>query len=328
MGKGGNMKIVFFGTPNYVIPIIENLHKEFKERSESPISAVVTQEPKLSGRNQEKTFSPVDTWAFQRKKPVFFNPMDIVRENIPADIGVLASFGKIIPEAVIKHFRYGIVNIHPSLLPLWRGSSPIQASILSGEKITGVTFMKLDPLLDHGPVISSFKEEINDADNSESLRYRLFERAAEVLTGLIPAYINGKVKLKPQDHEKATFTKQLTKEDGHIASDILNLLINNKEEKPIDINIPWMKVDGKPIAVASTPTNIFNFIRSMYPWPEAWTTVNIKGQKLRLKLLKSHLSHSVQDVTVKKLIIDEVQLEGKSPVSWKQFLEGYPQTSF
>ncbi|KKQ55246.1 MAG: hypothetical protein US75_C0027G0007, partial [Candidatus Woesebacteria bacterium GW2011_GWC1_38_13] len=79
------MKIVFFGTPDYVVPFLENLHKAFKARSESPIASVVTQEPKLAGRDQVKTFSPVDKWAYEHKKPIFFDPLDIVSYNISAD---------------------------------------------------------------------------------------------------------------------------------------------------------------------------------------------------------------------------------------------------
>src|SRR3972149_7895979 len=145
------MHIVFFGTPDYVVSVLEKLHKEFKAKTEPPIAALVTQEPKLSGRKQFNSFSPVDTWAYQHKKLIFFDPIDIVNKNIAADIGVLASFGKIIPDAVINHFKYGIINIHPSLLPNWRGSSPVQASIISGEKTTGVTFMKLHPLFVPAP---------------------------------------------------------------------------------------------------------------------------------------------------------------------------------
>src|SRR5581483_6897875 len=111
------LKVIFFGTPDYVIPILENLHKYYK------VVGVVTQPPKLAGRHQEKTFSAVDTWAYKHKLNIihFWD-----QELPPADLGVVASYGKIIPQEIINHFKYGILNIHPSLLPKYRGASPIQ----------------------------------------------------------------------------------------------------------------------------------------------------------------------------------------------------------
>ena len=324
------MKIVFFGTPNYVVPVLEALHKALKNRGESPIAAVVTQEPKLSGREQQKTFSPVDAWAYQHKKPIYFNPMDIVTENIDAEIAVLASFGKIIPDEVIKYFKYGIINIHPSLLPQWRGASPIQATIVSGQKETGVTFMKLDPLLDHGEIISQFKDEVFDTDNNESLRTRLFERASNVLVDLIPAYTSGKIKTKPQEHDKATFTKQLKKEDGFIPPKYLEAELSGKTRRD-KWEISWMKVDNKSYYSQPTVYNVFSFIRAMEPWPGAWTSVKVgndTSQAKRLKILKAHLSNLQTTTNGPQLMLDEVQLEGKSPVSWRQFTEGYPNAKF
>ena len=317
-----NMKIVFFGTPDYVVPFLENLHKAFKARSESPIASVVTQEPKLAGRDQVKTFSPVDKWAYEHKKPIFFDPLDIVSYNISADIGILASYGKIIPESVINHFRYGIVNIHPSLLPLWRGSSPIQASIVSGEKITGVTFMKLDPLLDHGPIISQFKDEILETDDSLSLRSRLFERASEAIPSLITAYINGKVKTHPQDHEKATFTRELKKEDGFIPPEILSATLQGATFQG-----EWKISFVKNYSLVPSAQCLARFIRAMEPWPGAWSEIKISRYKdikrLRLKILKAHVEEKSNVI-----VLDSVQLEGKSPVTWKQFSEGYPEAIF
>ncbi len=327
------MKIVFFGTPDYVVPILDTLHKSFKQRTESPVAAVVTQAPKLVGREQVKTFSPVDKWAYGHKKPIYFNPIDVVNNNIQADIGVLASYGKIIPEAVIKHFRHGIINIHPSLLPLWRGSSPIQASIVSGEKTTGVSFMKLDPLLDHGPIISQFKDEITESDTFLTLRTRLFNRASEAFPSLIRAYIAGKTKVKEQDHNKATFTRQLKKEDGFIPPEILSITLQEVPFKDTVFKggweIPWIK----NYSLVPNAYCLERFIRAMDPWPGAWTQVKISGYKdtriLRLKILKAHLEKTKKLVpSAYYLVPDLVQLEGKSPVSWKQFCEGYPNFTF
>src|SRR3972149_4127019 len=154
------MKIVFFGTPEYVLPVLEELHKKIKRKIGSPIVGVVTQSPKPAGREKKITFSPVDAWAHKRKIPIYYKLSDLLGKRIVADLGVLAAYGEIIPEAVIKNFKYGIINLHPSLLPKFRGASPVQAAIVSGKPVTGVTVIKLDAKLDHGPIVSQFKEEI------------------------------------------------------------------------------------------------------------------------------------------------------------------------
>lgn len=289
------MKIIFFGTPEYVVQILSKLAKSHE------ITAVVTQPPKPVGREQFKKYSPVDDWAHKRSLaasggkrniPIFFN---FDKPFPEADLGVCAAYGKIIPQRVIGLFKFGILNIHPSLLPKYRGASPISTAIANGDTETGVTIIKMDEKMDHGPIVTFFKEEILPNDTTDSLRGRLFERAGDVLIQLIPAYISGKVKPKEQNEKEATFTKVLTREDG---------FINLKE---------------KNLGEAE------RFLRAMTPWPGAWTLLRLsatEGQaSKRLKLLKAHLEKG-------KLILDEVQLEGKDPVSWKQFKEGYPKVDF
>lgn len=271
------MKIIFFGTPEYVVPILSKLAKNHE------IVAVVTQPPKPVGREQFKKYSPVDDWAHKRNVLIFFQ---FDKPFPEADLGICAAYGKIIPETVIKQFKFGILNIHPSLLPKYRGASPISSAIANGDMETGVTIIKMDKEMDHGPIITQFKEDINPEDTTDTLRSRLFERSAQVLIDLIPNYLKGKIKIKKQNEKEATFTKVLTREDGFI----------HLKEK--------------------TPKEAERFIRAMNPWPGAWT--RLENQK-RLKLLKAHLEEG-------KLILDEVQLEGKDPVSWKQFKKGYPKS--
>jgi methionyl-tRNA formyltransferase len=320
------MHIVFFGTPDYVVPVVDSLLKHFRTNAnQHPISAVVTQSPKPSGRDQFLTYSPIDEWAYDRKIPKYFNPNDVIKEQINADIGVLASYGQFIPEPVIKYLRYGILNIHPSLLPLWRGASPVQASIISGEVKTGVSIIKLDNKLDHGPIVSQFKDEILETDTTESLRKRLFERSAKVIPTLIEAYIAGKITPKNQDEKSATFTRQIKKEDAFIDPKGIIAAMNGKT-----IRKKWIVNFIKDFTIHYSPITIHQFIRTMDPWPGAWSTIAI-SKKLedirRLKIIKSSLFQS--PVTNRQsLLLDTVQLEGKSPVSWKQFVEGYPEAKF
>ena len=289
MGGGrAGLKIVFFGTPDYVLPILTAVHKEFVTGpGKSPIVAVVTQSPKPVGRKQFLTYSPVDKWAHEHKVPIYYSAQDLLKENLDAELGVLASYGEIITRDVINLFPQGILVIHPSLLPQYRGASPVPAAIKNGDTKTGVTILRMDEKMDHGPIITQFKEDIMPTDTSDVLRNRLFAKSAEVLVETITPYIKGKIKPKKQDDETATYTKLVTKQDGFID---LKLKSASEAER---------------------------FIRAMFPWPGAWTY--LPNQK-RLKLLKSHIEND-------KLILDEVQMEGKLPVTAKQFDEAYPQFS-
>jgi len=326
------MRIVFFGTPNYVLPILESLNKTFKTKGESPIVAVVTQQPKPSGRKQQLEYSPIDTWAHKRKIPIFFSSLDLLKSGIKADIGTLAAYGEIIPKEVINYFPHGILNIHPSLLPEFRGASPVQAAIVTGKNQTGVSIIKMDEQLDHGPIVSQFKEDVLPDDTTATLRSRLFLRSAEVLTTLIPAYLKGKTKLKSQDHDQATITRQIKKDDAFIPSEYFNAAIEGK-----NIDTEWQIPFIKNYPLVPNAHCLERFIRAMHPWPVAWTTVQLnsklktnnplRGKNLkRLKILKAHVEELMPNASC--LVPDIVQLEGKSEVSWQQFTSGYPNFSF
>jgi len=320
------MKIVFFGTPDYVLPVLDALHKAFKPRSlESPIAAVVTQPPKPIGRKQQLEYSPADNWAHKKKIPIFFDPNDIIKNKIQADIGILASYGRIITKDVIDYFPHGILNIHFSLLPELRGAAPIPATLVMGKKDAGVTIFRLDELLDHGQIVLQFTEDIPPEDTTGTLMVRLFVRSAEVLETLIPAYLQGKIKPHEQDHSKATYTREIKKEDAFIPPEFINATLQGLTFKG-----KW-KIDFiRDFEVEPIPEVVERFVRAMQPWPGTWTEVKImdNGQwlKRRLKILKSHLSQPTTHNP--QLVIDEVQLEGKNPVSWKQFQEGYATTTF
>lgn len=286
------MKIVFFGTPEYVVPVAEALRKNFTRKEVDGLRAVVTQAPKAVGRQQQKEHSAVDNWSYKYKIPALFD----LKQVPESDLGVVAAYGKIIPQEIIDKFGYGIINIHPSLLPKYRGASPVQAAIAAGEATTGVTIIKMDAEMDHGPIISQFKQTIDDNDTTESLREKLFERAANFVVDLIPNYLNGKVKAKEQDHSQASYTYLIKRSDGYVAPKDLKEALQGK-----------------------SATKVNNHIRAMYPWPCGWTEVHLnKESAQRLKLIKAHVEEE-------KLILEEVQLEGKNPVSWNQFTQGYPR---
>lgn len=287
------MNIVFFGTPDFVLPVAQSLlyTENFK------LCAVVTNPERPVGRTQTLTPSPVKEWSIDHNIPVL-TPENLDEnfklkiKNFKSDLGILAAYGKIIPQELIDVFPKGILVIHPSLLPKYRGASPVQAAILNGDKETGVTIIKMDEKMDHGPIISQFTETLKPEDTTGILTKRLFDKASQVLLTILPAYIEDKITPREQDHGKATYCKLLKREDG---------------------KIDW----------SWKPEKIERFIRAMSPWPGAWTLLRqgFGGQAKRLKILKAHLENC-------KLVLDEVQLEGKKPVSWEEFEKGYPEAKF
>jgi methionyl-tRNA formyltransferase len=311
------MKIVFFGTPDYAVEVIEKVYKKVPPSvGNSCIVAVVTQNPKPVGREKKITYSPIDAWAHKRNIPIFYNPNDLIKEGLDADLGILAAYGEMIPEKVIKLFPKGILNIHPSLLPSYRGASPVQAVIAAGETQTGVTIITLDSEMDHGPIVSQFEEDVLKDDTTGSLRTRLFERGAGVLTELIDPYVKGKTTPRPQDHSKATYTSLVKKEHGFIPPKYLATALKGVNSKD-----KWGIAFIKNFSLTPTPQTLYNFIRAMDPWPMAWSLISGFTVPKRIKILKAHLEN-------KKLVLDEVQLEGKNKVSWKEFSLGYPKAAF
>jgi len=136
-----------------------------------------------------------------------------------ADLLVVAAYGQILPSEMINKPKYGTLNIHPSLLPKYRGASPIQAAILNGDTETGVTIMKIDEKMDHGPILLQEKYPIKPTDTFDSLSKKLFQIGADMLIRVIPDYISGKLKSKEQNHEQASFCKMIKKEDGYFEID-------------------------------------------------------------------------------------------------------------
>ncbi len=307
------MKIIFFGTPEYVVPILEGLHKAYNRgKTEKELIGVLTQSPKPSGREHQVEFSAVDTFAHAHKIDIYFDA-----DKLPdADLAICAAYGKIIPQNVIEKFPLGILNIHPSLLPQFRGASPIQATILEGLQTTGVTIIKMDAELDHGPIVSSFKSEVLETDTNETLRDRLFQESVEFLLELLPHYIAGKINLKEQDHSKASYTKPTLKEDGYIPGEYLTAVTQG-----VMVQSDWPIRFIKDFTLVVNPHTIDRYIRALAPWPGTFTFVTINNEKKRLKILKSHIEEE-------KLMLDEVQLEGKNPVTFEQFKSGYPSFAF
>lgn len=274
------MKVIFFGTPLSVAPILKELEENFD------VVAVVTAPDKKVGREQKLTPSPIKNayesyiWNSEKHKKNILTPGNLDDNFIKdlkdseLDLFVVAAYGKILPQEILDIPKMGAINIHPSLLPKYRGSSPVQSTILNGDRETGVTFILMDEKMDHGPIIYQERVDLNGTETFESLVNKLFEIASKSIIQAINMLANKKLNPKIQDDSEATFCKTLTKEDGYI-----------------DIDNP--------------PTNIGNLIRAFYPWPGVWF-------KLNGKIIKLYPN-------------GVIQMEGKNPVSYKDFINGYPQ---
>lgn len=175
-----------------------------------------------------------------------------------ADFFVIASYGKILRQETLKRARLGVLNVHPSLLPKYRGPTPVPSAILAGEKETGVTIMLTDELVDHGPILAQKKVLIGPQETAEELLVQLFQEGARLLIEILPDWLSGKLTPVPQRHEDATYTKRFMRDDG---------------------KIDWSK----------PPDYIERFVRAMTPWPSAWTV----HEGMRVKILKAHVEGNI-----------------------------------
>ncbi len=269
------------------MPTLEALAKE-----QYDVGKVVTTPDKPVGRKQIITPPPVKI-AAQKLSLNVLQP-EKLRDNaeffeefkkVKADIAIVAAYGKLIPQEIFNLPEHGTINAHPSLLPKYRGPSPIQTALLNGDMETGITIMQVDNEMDHGPIISNTKIQILNNDTYEVLRDKLAKLGAELLIKTLPDYLAGKIKPQPQDHIQATFTKKFTAEDGEI------------------------KLDDKKAA--------YNKIRALNPEPGTFIWLEEGSKKMRLKILDAELYEN-------SLEFKKVQLEGGKPMNAKEFLKGHP----
>jgi len=246
--ENNKMRIVFIGTPKFGAIILEKLiENKFK-----PV-LVITAQDKPVGRKQILTPSTVKIIAQKYNIPVQ-NTIYKIRDTKP-DLVVVAAFSQILPKEILTIPKYGCLNVHPSLLPKYRGPSPIQAAILNGDKKTGATIILMDEKMDHGEIVANSEFQItNSKITSEELLKELANLGAKLLVETIPKWVNDKIKLKVQDESRVTYTKILKKEDG---------------------KINWQKPAEK----------IERQIRALNPWPGTYTIY--KGK--RLKILKAEI---------------------------------------
>ena len=282
-------KVVLFGAPQFSVPILNVLVQQ-----NWGISAVITEPDKPAGRKQIITPPPLKLAAQKHDLLIYQpdKPSSILSslKNLRPDLIILTAYGKILPKEILQTAKYGALCIHPSLLPQYRGASPIQTAILNGDQETGVTIFQMDEKVDHGKIIQKSKIKIENDDTYETLSKKLSVESANLLIKTLPDYLEGKIKPKNQNEKKASYTNLIKKEDGYVP--------NSKFQIP---NSKLLK-------------EIERKIRAFYPWPKVWTKIDSK----RVIIFKAHLEKE-------KLVLDTVQPEGKKSMEYQEYLKGNPK---
>ncbi|MDW8405393.1 methionyl-tRNA formyltransferase [Chloroflexus sp.] len=244
------MRVLFLGSPSFAVHALEALVAAGHE-----IVGVVTQPDRPAGRDRRLTPPPVKVAALAHGLPVL-QPETLRDPQVVAtltalqpEVGVVAAYGEILRRAVLAIPPLGYLNIHPSLLPLYRGPTPVAGAILAGETVTGVTIMLLDPGMDSGPILAQAVVDLPPTARAGPLTDQLFQIGAELLVQTLPRYARGEIEPRPQDHSQATVTKMLKKEDGRI-----------------DWSLPALVIE--------------RMTRAYDPWPGAYTFW--RGQPLRI----------------------------------------------
>ena len=241
------MKFAFFGTDNFAVIVLNTL----KEHGLIP-ALVVTTPDKPVGRKQIITPPPSKVWAIENNVPVI-QPTSL--KEIPAelkagfDVFVTASYGKIIPQNILDLPSHGSLNIHPSLLPKYRGPAPLEYTLLNGDTETGVTIMQMDAKMDEGPILAVAKIGLTGSETYFDLRDNLAKLGANTLANVLPDYISGKLKPTAQDQTAATYTKFITKADGEVDPFNDQTKAWHKYRAFIDWPGVWFIKDGKRIVI-------------------------------------------------------------------------------
>lgn len=272
------IKFIFFGTPQVASNTLEIL----KQGGLLPC-LIITSTDKPVGRKMVITPSPVKNWAIKNNIP-FLQPEKIDDNFLDqiskpnADLFLVVAYGKILPEKLINIPSFGTINIHYSLLPKYRGASPVESALLNGEKTTGVSIQKMVYELDSGPIIASKSIDIDTEDSKSSLFSKLTLAGGELFLDVLPDFLNNKIKLTEQKTQGATFCYKIKKEDGEIKLDDCGL-------------------------------NNYNKYRAFYGWPGVFFFKEIAGKKTRFKITKAKLENN-------KFIIEKVIPEGKKEINY------------
>ncbi|MEW6532424.1 MAG: methionyl-tRNA formyltransferase [Thermodesulfobacteriota bacterium] len=297
-----SLRVVFMGTPEFAVPTLRALHEAFD------VVGVVTQPEKAQGRGRKTLPTPVKSTAMSLAVPVeepsrINDPqfLDTLKQWAP-DVIVVAAFGKILPQEILQLPPLGCVNLHASLLPRYRGASPISAAILAGDKVSGVCTILMDTGMDTGDILLTREIPIGAEDTAGSLHDRMLEPGASLVVETLTRMFDKTVQRKPQQYEKATYTKPLSKEDGRL---------------------DWNR----------DALYLSRVVRAMNPWPVAFSTLEGEVLKIWQAVARAGWGEPGAVVAVDRegfavgtgdglLLIKEVQAPGKKRLSASEFARG------
>ncbi len=305
-------RVIFFGTPEFALPTLQLLAKNGAFEI-----FVVTAPAKPAGKSGVITPSPIkilsDNLGLLTFEPERLRDPDFFKKiaSLKPELFVVAAYGKIIPQELLDIVPDGSINIHPSLLPKYRGPSPIEAAILAGEKETGVTIMLMDAEIDHGPVLAEEIVLVKENETAPELSKRLAKIGAKLLLNTLPRWFLGEIAATPQDHERATYTKRLEREDGRLYWD-----------NPADL--------------------LLRQVRAYAGWPESHFIWMRNNEALRVKVEAARIISSgggersygtvwqAADAPIAietldgALAVDKLRLQGKASRTATEFINGYP----
>ena len=289
------------------------------------ISLVVTQPDKPAGKHLKITPTPVKIFAQKHDLTLFdhesLNKLPNLLKKKQIDLCIAFAYGCMIPHAVLTLPTYGFWNIHPSLLPQYRGPAPIIYPLILGNRTTGVTLMRMDKGLDTGDIILQKQVAITEEDTKITLEKKIIPIATQLITDAIHAGEQNTLSIKKQKEENATYSRLLNRNDGYIASPLITAALNG-DTAPIKF-IPkmmkeyWSTYDKDALKQKRPAASIVSQLyKGLYPWPGLWTKIKKGQNQLRVKLLKLHVAHNA-------LFLDQVQVEGKRSVHFKTFIQSY-----
>ena len=272
----------FFGTPMLCIEILDAL-----EAAGYLPSVVVTMPDRAKGRGMEITETPVAAWARERGiavlKPEKLDAVFIEEfKTRGISAAIVVAYGKIVPQTLLDTIPNGMFNVHYSLLPRWRGATPVESAILAGDSETGVAIQRMVFELDAGPIAVLETTPIGPDENTQELRSRLNAMAARMLVGLMPSILGGTVALTEQDHARATRAGKMTKEDG---------LLDLSEDGVVN----------------------YRKYRAYYGWPGTYAFFERGGKRLRGIIMKARMDGA-------RFVIETIKPEGKGAIPYEEFL--------
>jgi len=271
-------RLVFMGTPDFAVPSLRVL----MQAADIQVKGVITQPDRPAGRGREILASPIKLVAQEKSIPILqpnslWNNTEALEwlTALQPDLAVVVAFGQLLPAGIFDLPSHGTLNVHPSLLPKYRGAAPITHTLLAGEVITGVSIMRVDSGLDSGPVVARTKVAVNEEETAGQLEARLAERGAALLLGILGSYLGGERLPEPQQDSSATYAPAIQKEDGCIN---------------------W----------SGTAIEVHNHIRAFNPKPGCYT--HFRGKTIKIWKVRLLIKKAIPDMSVGGLL----QL-GKSP---------------